>query len=125
MKSAHQTHITFGIQGERFPKKLLSNTQFTALCRVLTTLSLHADIFQIAKQKAFEGERGRRELEEANKELLLIGELQLKYQERLEQLTALKKAEEELELFKDACKEDNKGKYNGYFSYFFHVEIDF
>lgn len=50
-------------------------------------------------------------MEEAHKELLLIGELQLKYQEKLEHLTTLKKTDEEMEIFKESCKEENKCKY--------------
>lgn len=37
-----------------------------------------------------------------------MGELQLKYQEKLEHLMALKKFEEELELFKESAKEEFK-----------------
>lgn len=51
-------------------------------------------------------------MEEANKQLILIGELHLKYQEKLERLSSLRRTEVEMEMFKEACKEEMKGKFD-------------
>lgn len=69
----------------------------------------------MAREQAWVGEKGRHELEQVNKELLLIGELQLKYQEKLDKLSAMKRSEEELETVKESYKEGIKGRlYNKY-----------
>lgn len=67
-------------------------------------------ILQIAKEQASAGEKGRAELEHANKELLLIGELQLKYQEALNKLSSVRQTDQELEYFKETHKHELKSK---------------
>lgn len=62
----------------------------------------------IAREQAWAGERGRAELECVNKELLLIGELQLKYQEKLNQLSSIRNADEELRQLKEAYNAELK-----------------
>ncbi|KAJ8924578.1 hypothetical protein NQ315_000727, partial [Exocentrus adspersus] len=65
---------------------------------------------KVAREQAWIGEKGRHELEQVNKELLLIGELQLKYQEKLDRLSAMKRCDQELEQVKESYKEEVKGK---------------
>nr|CAI5859943.1 unnamed protein product [Callosobruchus analis] len=60
----------------------------------------------MARQQAKAGEKGRKELEQLSKELLMLGELQLKYQEKLEHLESKRMVEEELRLTKEAYKEE-------------------
>nr|CAH7719168.1 unnamed protein product [Callosobruchus chinensis] len=64
---------------------------------------------QMARQQAKAGEKGRKELEQLSKELLMLGELQLKYQEKLEHLESKRVVEEELKLTKEAYKEEIRG----------------
>ncbi|GJQ87097.1 putative hamartin protein [Trypoxylus dichotomus] len=61
---------------------------------------------KIAKEQADAGERGRMELEHVNKELLLLGELQLKYQERLNDLASAKRGDIEQKKLVDVQKHD-------------------
>ncbi|VEN41264.1 unnamed protein product [Callosobruchus maculatus] len=61
---------------------------------------------QMARQQAKAGEKGRKELEQLSKELLMLGELQLKYQEKLEHLESKRMVEEDLRLTKEAYKEE-------------------
>ncbi|CAH1170194.1 unnamed protein product [Phaedon cochleariae] len=63
----------------------------------------------IARQQASAGEKGRKELEQVNKELLLIGELHLKYQEKLDSVYANKRSDKELEELKSTYEEELKG----------------
>lgn len=51
-------------------------------------------------------------MEQANKELLLIGELQLKYQEALSKLSSFRQIEQELEYTKETFKHEVKGNLN-------------
>ncbi|CAH1968886.1 unnamed protein product [Acanthoscelides obtectus] len=60
----------------------------------------------VAKQQAKCGEIGRKQLEQVNKELLMLGELQLKYQERLDQVEAKREVQEELNVTKETYRED-------------------
>ncbi|CAG9857248.1 unnamed protein product [Phyllotreta striolata] len=66
-----------------------------------------ADV-NITKQKVLKGEKGKRELEEVNKDLLLIGELQLKYKERLDMLDSDRVPKEQLEELRRTCWEEVK-----------------
>jgi hypothetical protein len=66
---------------------------------------------QFAKEQAAAGEKGRAELENVNKQLVLIGELQLKYKERLDELSSLRRCDHELELLKESCNNEIKGKF--------------
>ncbi|KAI4469373.1 hamartin [Holotrichia oblita] len=61
---------------------------------------------KIAKEQADAGEKGRIELEHVNKELLLLGELQLKYQERLQDLALSKRSDIEQKRLFDIHKHD-------------------
>ncbi|CAH1109846.1 unnamed protein product [Psylliodes chrysocephalus] len=60
----------------------------------------------IAKQQALIGEKGKKELEQVNKELLMIGELQLKFKERLEALDTDKVYQVELDELRKSCYEE-------------------
>lgn len=64
---------------------------------------------QIAKEQAWAGERGREELEIVNRELLLCGEIQLKYQERLADVSNMKQTDQELIQLTDTYKNEIKG----------------
>ncbi|XP_057651489.1 hamartin isoform X3 [Diorhabda carinulata] len=75
-------------------------------------LDVQADLFEafaelnVAKQKLQQGEKGKKELEELNQELLLIGELHLKYQERLKIVDCGKVDQSLLEDVRKACNEE-------------------
>lgn len=64
---------------------------------------------QIAKEKAWAGERGRDALEVANREILVLGELLIKYQERLADLTSLRRTDYEFVKLAEAHKNELKG----------------
>ena len=65
---------------------------------------------KIAKAQAFAGEKGRIELEHVNKELLLAGELQLRYQEKLGLLSSMRRSDEELLLAMETYHNEIKSK---------------
>jgi tuberous sclerosis protein 1 len=69
---------------------------------------------QFAKEQAAAGEKGRAELENVNKQLVLIGELQLKYKERLDELSSLRRSDHELELLKESCNNEIKALHQRY-----------
>nr|XP_023028037.1 uncharacterized protein LOC111516088 [Leptinotarsa decemlineata] len=63
---------------------------------------------QIAKQQVLAGEKVKKELDQVNKELLLIGELQLENMRRIETFSASRNNEYEVEELKKACEEEIK-----------------
>lgn len=75
----------------------------------------------MAKEQAWAGERGRAELERLNKELLLAGELQLKYQERLSELSLLRRSDQELVYLTETYNHELKCKDRDKFSLFVFV----
>lgn len=92
---------------------------FFLYIQILYYLSFHSMFFQFAKEQAIAGEKGRAELENVNKQLVLIGELQLKYRERLEELSSLRRSDQELVLLTESYNADVKSNY-----YFFYNVID-
>nr|ALE20552.1 TSC1 [Leptinotarsa decemlineata] len=62
----------------------------------------------IAKQQVLAGEKVKKELDQVNKELLLIGELQLENMRRIETFSASRNNEYEVEELKKACEEEIK-----------------
>ena len=62
-----------------------------------------------AVAQASAGERLRRDTEQLQKELILMGELQQKYRDRFAQLPLLRHHEEELVLLQDAYCSEMKG----------------
>ncbi|KAK9882395.1 hypothetical protein WA026_020917 [Henosepilachna vigintioctopunctata] len=60
----------------------------------------------IAKEQAAMGERARAEVERLNKEILLLGELQLKYQEKLALAEKTKEADAQLQMLEISFKEE-------------------
>lgn len=67
-------------------------------------------MLQIAKEQAWAGERGRAELEQVNRQLLLAGELNLKYEERLAELSLIKRCDQEIVNFKESYNHELKGE---------------
>ncbi|XP_030766049.1 hamartin isoform X2 [Sitophilus oryzae] len=63
---------------------------------------------KFAKEQAMAGEQVKQELQRVNRELLLIGELHVKYKERLDRLSTLRQCEEEVRQIKDSYKEELK-----------------
>lgn len=64
----------------------------------------------VAKELARAGERGRSELENVNRELLLMGELHVKFRERLERVAAMSETEEELRMTRESYMHEIKGR---------------
>ncbi|XP_019873494.1 hamartin isoform X2 [Aethina tumida] len=62
----------------------------------------------VAKELARAGERGRSELENVNRELLLMGELHVKFRERLERVAAMSETEEELRMTRESYMHEIK-----------------
>ncbi|KAJ3662889.1 hypothetical protein Zmor_007207 [Zophobas morio] len=69
---------------------------------------------KFAKEQAAAGDKGRAELENVTKQLVLIGELQLKYKERLDELTSLRRSDQELELLKESYNNEIKTLHQRY-----------
>lgn len=63
---------------------------------------------KIAKDQALAGEKYKESLEQANRELLLAGELHSKLRERLDRLTARGQSDEELRQISEAYREELK-----------------
>lgn len=63
---------------------------------------------QVAQEEAWAGEKGKVELEQVNKELLISGEIQLRYKEKLLEIPYLKKSEQELALIKESYSNEIK-----------------
>lgn len=57
---------------------------------------------------ALAAERGKVELEVVNRQLLLAGELNIKYQERLADLQLYKRSDVEMEMMKEAYQHELK-----------------
>ncbi|XP_050300815.1 hamartin isoform X2 [Anthonomus grandis grandis] len=63
---------------------------------------------KIAKEQALAGEKVKQELQRVNRELLLMGELHIKYLEQLDQLPSIGQYEESCKRIADAYKEEVK-----------------
>ncbi|RZC40323.1 hamartin, partial [Asbolus verrucosus] len=97
---------------ENYKNKCLSMT--TEKQKVETMLVDALAEVKFAKEQALEGDKGRAELENVNKQLLLIGELQLKYKERLDQLASLRRSDQEIELLKESYNNEIKALHQRY-----------
>jgi tuberous sclerosis protein 1 len=64
---------------------------------------------QQAVARASAGERLRGDMEQLQKELILMGELQQKYRDRLSQLPVLRHSEDEVAHLQDSYSEEIKG----------------
>ncbi|XP_060535653.1 hamartin isoform X1 [Cylas formicarius] len=62
----------------------------------------------VAREQALTGDKVRGELQEANRELLLMGELLIKYKEKLDKLSSKREVEEEMCYVKEAYREEIK-----------------
>ncbi|CAH0547663.1 unnamed protein product [Brassicogethes aeneus] len=62
----------------------------------------------VAREQAKAGERGRTELEQVNKELLLMGELHLKFQEKLNKLSSMQDYEQRSRQMNEAYSQEIK-----------------
>lgn len=63
---------------------------------------------KLARELALAAERGKGELEIVNRQLLLVGELNLKYKERLADLQLYRRSDFELGMMRDAHQNDIK-----------------
>lgn len=63
---------------------------------------------KIAKEQAMAGEKYKEDLEQANRELLLAGEIHTKYRELLDHLTARGQTDEEMRQISEAYREELK-----------------
>jgi hypothetical protein len=68
-------------------------------------------IVSLPKNKLQRAKKDARNWKNVNKQLVLIGELQLKYKERLDELSSLRRCDHELELLKESCNNEIKGKF--------------
>ncbi|XP_022905445.1 hamartin [Onthophagus taurus] len=116
-KSLSLVHSKLKEEHEELEKKLIS-TKDQLIAIDLKWQSAESDLIstmtevKIAKEQAEAGERGRLELDRLNRELLLLGELQLKYQERMNDAALLKRSDVELIKLTEAYKYEIQGYNN-------------
>ncbi|XP_019761894.1 hamartin isoform X3 [Dendroctonus ponderosae] len=63
---------------------------------------------KVAREQALAGEKLKQELQRVNGELLLMGELHIKYREKLDQLSSKRQTEEELRQLSETYREEVK-----------------